>query len=51
MPPARLDVNAVAAVRERLRRGLLPTIMRGRWEHGGGLSIDASVRIEAADRA
>jgi hypothetical protein len=23
----------------------------GRWEHGGGFSVDASVRIAAADRA
>ncbi len=23
----------------------------GQWEHGGGFSVDASVRIEAADRA
>jgi len=22
-----------------------------RWEHGGGFSVDASVRIAAADRA
>jgi hypothetical protein len=24
---------------------------RAQWEHGGGFSVDASVRIEAADRA
>ena len=23
----------------------------GQWDHGGGFSVDASVRIEAADRA
>ena len=23
----------------------------GQWEHGGGFSVDGSVRIEAADRA
>jgi hypothetical protein len=58
-----LDAPAVAAVqacvRRRLlrifvRRGLLPSDdaqAMGQWEHGGGFSVDASVRIEAADRA
>lgn len=58
-----LDPHAIAAVatqaRQRLlrlfaRRGLLsdnePRAM-ARWEHGGGFSVDGSVRIEAADRA
>jgi hypothetical protein len=60
---AGLDAPAVAAVqacvRRRLlrvfaRRGLLPgaaaQAMR-QWQHGGGFSVDGSVRIEAADRA
>ena len=37
-----------------VRRGLLPgddAQAMGQWEHGGGFSVDASVRIEAADRA
>ena len=58
-----LDAPAVAAVqacvRRRLlrifvRRGLLPgddAQAMGQWEHGGGFSVDGSVRIEAADRA
>ena len=48
-----------ACVRRRLlrvfvRRGLLPgddAQAMGQWQHGGGFSVDASVRIEAADRA
>ena len=58
-----LDANALAqvqaCVRRRLlcsfvRRGLLPgndARAMGQWEHDGGFSVDASVRIEAADRA
>ena len=58
-----LDATAIAdvqaGVRRRLlrvfaRRGLLPSDdaqAMGQWAHGGGFSIDASVRIEAADRA
>ena len=37
-----------------VRRGLLPgddARAMGQWAHGGGFSVDASVRIEAADRA
>jgi hypothetical protein len=37
-----------------VRRGLLPgddAQAMGQWEHGGGFSVDRSVRIEAADRA
>ena len=37
-----------------VRRGLLPgddAQAMGQWAHGGGFSVDASVRIEAADRA
>jgi hypothetical protein len=60
---AGLDANAIpqvqAQVRQRLlrvfvRRGLLPeddARAMALWAHGGGFSIDASVRIEAADRA
>jgi hypothetical protein len=36
------------------RRGLLPrddARAMGQWAHGGGFSVDGSVRIEAADRA
>jgi hypothetical protein len=37
-----------------VRRGLLPSNdaqVMGQWKHGGGYSVDASVRIEDADRA
>ena len=37
-----------------MRRGLLPgdaAQAMAQWQHGGGFSVDASVRIEAADRA
>ena len=37
-----------------VRRGPLPgddAQAMTEWEHGGGFSVDASVRIEAADRA
>ncbi|MBA3506322.1 MAG: transposase [Betaproteobacteria bacterium] len=52
-----------AQVQECVRRRLLRSFVRrglllgddaramGQWEHGGGFSVDASVRIEAADRA
>ena len=58
-----LDATAVtqvqAGVRRRLlrsfvRRGLLPTDdaqAMAQWQHGGGFSVDASVRIAATDRA
>jgi len=58
-----LDANAIAQVQEGVRRRLLRSFVRrgllpgddaramGQWEHGGGFSVDASVRIEAADRA
>jgi hypothetical protein len=58
-----LDATAIAdvqaGVRRRLlrgfaRRGLLPgddAQAMGQWEHGSGFSVDASVRIAAADRA
>ena len=37
-----------------VRRGLLPADdaqAMGQWQHGGGFSVDGSVRLEAADRA
>jgi hypothetical protein len=48
-----------AQVRRRLlrvfvRRGLLPdddAQAMGQWQHGGGFSVDGSVRLEATDRA
>jgi hypothetical protein len=58
-----LDANAIAQVQACVRRRLLRSFVRrgllpgddaramGQWEHGGGFSVDASVRIEAADRA
>ena len=57
-----LDVQALAAVHERVRRRILRAVVRrgfiehgdadqmGAWEHGGGFSIDAAVRIEGPDR-
>lgn len=59
---AGLDAPAIAAVpacvRRRLlrvfvRRGLLPgddARAMAQWQHGGGFSVDGSVRIEATDR-
>ena len=58
-----LDANTIAAVQECVRRRLLRVFVhRGllpedaaramaQWDHGGGFSVDRSVRIEAADRA
>ncbi len=58
-----LGAPAVAAVQSCVRRRLLRSFVRrgllpgddaramAQWEHGGGFSVDASVRIEAADRA
>jgi len=57
-----LDADAVRAVQTQVRRRILRAfVRRGRidaqtrkemeaWDHGGGFSLDASVRIEAADR-
>jgi hypothetical protein len=57
------DADAIAEVQACLRRRLLRVFVRrgllpgndaqamGQWEHGGGFSVDGSVRIEAADRA
>ena len=61
-PASTLDVPAIgdvqAAVRRRLprsvlRRGLLSAQhaqVMAEWEHGGGFSVDAEVRIEAHER-
>jgi hypothetical protein len=58
-----LDAHAVAQVQAQVRRRLLRGFVRrgllpgddaqamAQWEHGGGFSVDASVRIAAADRA
>ena len=58
-----LDEQAFAAVQERVRRRLLRVFARrgllpadaaramAQWAHGGGFSVDGSVRIEANDRA
>jgi hypothetical protein len=58
-----LDATAIARAQESVRRRLLRLfVRRGRlpgddaqamaqWEHGGGFSVDGSVRIAAADRA
>jgi len=57
------DEQAIAAVQAKVRRQLLGSFVRRglldgdaahamqAWQHGGGFSVDASVRIEAADRA
>ena len=57
------DANAIAQVQQSVRRRLLRVFVRrgllpadaaqamAQWEHGGGFSVDGSVRIEAADRA
>ena len=58
-----IDADAIAEVQACVRRRLLRVFVRrgllpgndaqgiGQWEHGGGFSVDGSVRIEAADRA
>jgi len=57
-----IDANAIADVQAGARRQLLRVFVRrgllpgddaqamGQWEHGGGFSVDGSVRIEAAGR-
>jgi len=57
-----LEANAIAQVQAPVRRRLLRVFVRrgllpdddaqamGQWQHGGGFSVDASVRIEATDR-
>jgi hypothetical protein len=58
-----LDANTIAQVQAQVRRRLLRVFVRrgllpgddvramGQWQHGGGFSVDGSVRIEATDRA
>ena len=60
---AGLDAATIANVQELVRRRVLRAFGRrglidksdgeemGGWEHGGGFSMDASVRIESTDRA
>jgi hypothetical protein len=55
------DANAIAQVQAQVCRRLLRSFVRrelltgddaramAQWEHGGGFSVDASVRIDAAD--
>ena len=62
-PATALDGPAIATVQAKVRRRLLQRLVRrgllaeddaqarAQWDHGGGFSVDASVRIEAADRA
>ncbi len=57
-----IDAPAIAAVQAKVRRGLLQSFVRRgllesddahnmvQWAHDGGFSVDAAVRIEAADR-
>jgi len=58
-----LDAIAITQVQAQVRRRLLRAFVRrgllpgddaqamGQWHHGGGFSVDAAVRIAAADRA
>lgn len=60
---AGLDEDAIAAVQTQVRRRVLRTFVRrgliepcdaeemAGWEHGGGFSVDAAVRIDGNDRA
>ncbi len=60
---AGLDTRAVANVQARVRQRMLRAFVRrglieeddagkmAGWDHGGGFSVDASVRIEGTDRA
>jgi hypothetical protein len=57
-----IDADAVRVVQTQIRRRILRAFVRGgridaqtrkemeAWDHGGGFSLDASVRIEADDR-
>ncbi len=59
---AELDTRAVADVQARVRQRILRALVRrgliekddaekmAGWDHGGGFSVDASVRIEGTDR-
>jgi hypothetical protein len=49
-----VDLPRLPQQRALARRGLLPSDdarAMAQWDHGGGFSVDGSVRIEAADRA
>jgi hypothetical protein len=58
-----LDANAIADVQACVRRRLLRVFVRrgllsddyaramAQWQHGGGFSVNASVRVDAEDRA
>ncbi len=57
-----LDTRAVADLQARVRQRILCALVRGGlieeddadmggWDHGGGFCVDASVRIEGANRA
>ena len=60
--PAGLDDEMAAAVQAKVRQRVLTLMVRRRhltsdaaldmrhWRHGGGFSVNAAVRIEAADR-
>ena len=62
-PATAVDGPALATVQAKVRRRLLQSFVRrgllaeddaqamAQWAHGGGFSVDGSVRIEAADRA
>jgi hypothetical protein len=62
-PTTAIDAPAIATLQAKVRRRLLASVVRrgllapddaqamAQWAHGGGFSVDASVRIEAADRA
>ena len=61
-PAAGLDPSAIGDVQAAVRRRLLRSVLRrgllsaddvqvmAEWEHGGGFSVDAEVRIEAHER-
>ncbi len=62
-PASGLDATAIGEVQSAVRRRLLRAVERrglpspeeaqimAAWEHGGGFSVDAGVRIEAHERA
>ena len=62
-PAIGINANAIAEVQAGVRRRLLRVFVRrglllgdaaramAQWPHGGGFSVDGSVRIEAANRA
>jgi hypothetical protein len=62
-PATAIDRLAIATVQAKVRRRLLASFVRrgllahddaqamAQWTHGGGFSVDGSVRMEAADRS